>query len=211
MHCLLFKIGCAVHTNKLRRITYCRHKGNSSNYIFIWDVSFSSEWMDGDVLVFSGSTPGSVWVQVGLNKQMELLWLCQVLLHFLLTVSAIHGWIFSRRQNVMAALCFDKSECSWLLQYVWVTKEQTLIISPAQRGSGRASASIRGCWLFVKPLMCLITSHIQEHYFLSSFFSSSSSTSVLKSKGEAGPDLTYYCCTSVEGEEAETGEEWPLC
>lgn len=60
-------------------------------------------------------------------------------LHFLQeNMSVIHFWIFSHYQNVIPALCFDKTECSWLLQYVWVDKEPTLIISPAQRGSDRA-------------------------------------------------------------------------
>lgn len=50
----------------------------------------------------------------------------------------IHCWIFNHQQNVKASLCFDRRECFWLLQYVWVAKEQPLIISPAQCGSGRA-------------------------------------------------------------------------
>lgn len=47
--------------------------------------------------------------------------------------------------------CFDNTEFSWLLQYVWVEKEQILIISSAQRGSGLASGFIRGYWLLVTP------------------------------------------------------------
>lgn len=44
-------------------------------------------------------------------------------------------------------MCFDKTECSWLLQHVWVEKEQSLIISIAQHGSGHVNAFIRdsGC------------------------------------------------------------------
>lgn len=103
-----------------------------------------------------------------------------------------------------------------MLQYVWVEKEQTLIISPAQHGSGRASSFIRGSWLFVKPLMCLITSNIQEpttsfilfFFFLLLLFSV---TVTAKTGGRSVINIIpstvqsiQVCCTSVEGEEAES-------
>lgn len=170
--------------------------------------------MDGEVLVFSASTPGSVWVQVGLNKQMELRWLCQVFLHFLQHVSATHCWIFNHCQNVMASLCFDKTECSWLLQYVWVEKEQTLIISSAQRGSRRSSCFIRGYRLFVKPFNVPDNQppyRRADNYFLSSFFFLLLFSVKSKRGGRSGITIILstiqsiqVCCTGVEGEEAES-------
>lgn len=93
----------------------------------------------------------------------------------------------------MAALCFDKTECSWLLQYVWVEKEQTLIISTAQRGSGRANGFIRGYWLFVKPFNVPDnqphTGKLTATSFLL-FFLPPPPLLVLTAKGEAGLKLT---------------------
>lgn len=77
--------------------------------------------------------------------------------------------------------CAGKTECSWLLEYVWVEKEQTLIIFPQH------SMVLWPCLHLHKRLLAVCNAfNVPDNFF----FSSSSVSSVLTAKAEESQKST---------------------
>lgn len=125
-----------------------------------WRFFLSSKLRSRKVQVFYASTPRSIGgPQQAVGSHM--------------TTSSVSPFSSGKYEcntllNIQSPPGYDGCSLIWqnrvfLVVTVYVGwKEQTLIISLALHGSGHASSFIWGSRLLVKPLMCLITSNIQE-------------------------------------------------